>query len=89
MTLKQSQAHQTYNENVHSEQGYKHANFQRSRDNIAQENDNVRGFIFSFFFFLFFKRIYVSYVPLTYAKSIFWYIHELSDRINNRFNLIG
>ena len=87
MTLKQSQAHQTYNENVHSEQGYKHANFQRSLDNIAQEND-IRGFFF-FFFFFFFKRIYVSYLPLTYAKSIFWYIHDLHHRISNRFNLIG
>ena len=28
MTLKQSQSHQTYNENVHPEQGYNHAKFE-------------------------------------------------------------
>ena len=30
MTLKQSQGHQTYNENADPKQGYKHAKFERS-----------------------------------------------------------
>ena len=77
MTLKQSQAHQNYNENVHSGQGYKHTNIHRSHDNIAHEKDNVRGFylfIYFIYLFIFLTRIYVNYLPLTFAKSIFWYI---------------
>ena len=37
MTLKQSQGHQTYNENVDPEQVYNHAKFERSRFNSVRE----------------------------------------------------
>ena len=37
VTLKQSQGHQTYNENVDSKQGYDHAKFHRACFHGAQE----------------------------------------------------
>ena len=44
VTLKQSQGHQTYDENVDSQQGYNHAKFERSHFNSVQENGNVEFF---------------------------------------------
>ena len=45
MTLKQSQGHQTYNENVDSEQGYNHTKFDRFHFNSIQEKGNVKVFL--------------------------------------------
>ena len=44
MTLKQSQGHQTYDENVDSQQGYNHAKFERSCFTGVQEKANVKVF---------------------------------------------
>ena len=44
MALKQSQGHQTYNENVDPMYGYNHAKLERSRFNGIQEKDNVNVF---------------------------------------------
>ena len=44
VTLKQSQGHQTYNENVDPEQGYNHAKFERSCFNSIPEKGNVKVF---------------------------------------------
>ena len=44
MTLKQSQGHQLYNENVDPEQGYNHAKFEWSRYNSVREKGNVKVF---------------------------------------------
>ena len=63
MTLKQSQAHQKYNENVHSGQGYKHTNIHRSRDNTAQDKDKVRV-VLLLLLLLLFSREYMSVISL-------------------------
>ena len=44
VTLKQSQGHQTYNENVDPEQAYNHAKFERSRCNSVPEKGNHQVF---------------------------------------------
>ena len=44
MTLKQSQGHQTYNENVDPEQGYNHAKFEWSRFNSVKEKGSIQDF---------------------------------------------
>ena len=44
VTLKQSQDHQTYDENIHPEQGYNHAKFKRSRFNSVSKKDNGKYF---------------------------------------------
>ena len=41
VTLKQSQGHQTYNENVDAKQGDNHAKFERSHFNSVEEKGNV------------------------------------------------
>ena len=43
VTLKQSQGHQTYHDNVDPEQGYNHAKFERSCLNGFQEKANIEG----------------------------------------------
>ena len=40
VTLRQSQVHKTYNENVNPKQGYNHAKFERSCFNSVQEKGN-------------------------------------------------
>ena len=45
VTLKQSQGHQTYNENVNPEWGYNHAKFERSHFNSVWEKGNSKGFL--------------------------------------------
>ena len=42
VTLKQSQGHQTYNDNVDSKQGYNHVKFERSSFNGVQEKENIK-----------------------------------------------
>ena len=55
MTLKQSQGHQTYNEDVNAKQGYNHAKFERFHFNSVRDKGNVE---------LFFQtRKYVNYLP--------------------------
>ena len=44
MTLKQSQGHQTYNDNSDPKQGYKHAKFAKSCFNGAKEKVNIKLF---------------------------------------------
>ena len=44
MTLRQSQGHKTYNENVDPEQGYNYAKFERSRFNSVREKANIKVF---------------------------------------------
>ena len=44
VTLKQSQGHQTYNEYVDPEQGYKHAKYERSRFNSVQRKVTFKDF---------------------------------------------
>ena len=46
VTLKQSQGHQTYIDNVDSKQGYNHAKFERSCINGVREKSQ-RYFVFS------------------------------------------
>ena len=55
MLLKQSQGHQTYDDNVDLKQGYNHAKLERSCINGVREKDNVKVF--------FHVRKYVSYLP--------------------------
>ena len=40
VTLKQSQGHQTYNEDVNAKQGYNHAKFEKFCFHGVQEKDN-------------------------------------------------
>ena len=47
MTLKQSQSHQTDDENLDPEQGYNRAKFERSRLNSVQEKGSVKVVVFS------------------------------------------
>ena len=54
MTLKQSQGHQTYSENVDPEQDYSHTKFERSRYESVREKDNVKGFFLFVCLFVFF-----------------------------------
>ena len=44
VTLKQSQDHQMYSDNVHPKQNYNHAKFERSCFNGVQEKANVKVF---------------------------------------------
>ena len=44
VTLRQSQGHKTYNENVDPEQGYNYAKFERSRFNSVREKANIKVF---------------------------------------------
>ena len=60
VTLKQSQGHQTYNENGDPKQTYDQVKFQRSCFNCVQEKANVKSF--------FQTRKYVNYLPWTCAK---------------------
>ena len=49
MTLKQSQGHQTYNDNVDPKQGYNHARFEISCFNGFKEQKNKKANV-NFFF---------------------------------------
>ena len=46
VTLKQSQGHQTYNDNVDSKHGYNHAKYESSFFDGVQEKTNVKDFFF-------------------------------------------
>ena len=46
VTLKQSQGHQSYNDNVDPNQGYYHAKFERSRLNGVWEKANINSCCF-------------------------------------------
>ena len=46
MNLKQSQGHQTYNENIDPKQGYNHAVFESPCFNSVQDKRNVQVFFF-------------------------------------------
>ena len=46
VTFKQSQGHQTYNDNVDIKQGYNHAKFERSCFNGVQEKLNINVCLF-------------------------------------------
>ena len=46
VTFKQSQGHQTYNDNVDPKQGYNHAEFDRFCFNGMREKANVNFFFF-------------------------------------------
>ena len=59
VTLKQSQGHQTYNDNVDSKQGYNHTEFERSCFNGVQEKVNIK---------VFFRQGNVNYFSWTCAK---------------------
>ena len=62
MTLKQSQGHQTYSENVDPEQDYSHTKFERSRYESVREKDNVKGcFFFCLFVWVFFGFFLVHF----------------------------
>ena len=80
-TLKPSQCHQTYNDNVDPKQGCNYAKFERSYFNDIAENANIRK--------------YISFLPCTCARahthSHKWYLYDIPDVINNctSFNLIG
>ena len=82
VTLKQSQGHQSYNDNVDPKQGYHHAKFERSCFNGFCEKVNVKVF------FKWGNKI-VNYLPWTWAKKgggggerKKWCIHDLLDVIN-------
>ena len=51
VTLKQSQGHQTFNDNVDPKLGYKHAKFERSCFDGVCQKANIKGFSVSFVFF--------------------------------------
>ena len=59
MTLKQSQAYQTYNDNVDPKQGY-HAQFERSWFNGIREKANIK---------VFFKRGIMSIISIEQAQK--------------------
>ena len=50
VTLKQSEGHQPYNDNVDPKQGYNHEKCERSCFNGVQEKTNVKVFVHSFVF---------------------------------------
>ena len=54
VTLKQSQCHQTFNENVHPKQDYNHAKFERPRLNSVPETANIFSHI----------KQSISYLPM-------------------------
>ena len=62
MTLKQSQGHQTYNENVNPKQGYNHAKFEGSCFNGVREKAYLLACVF-------FKRENVSIISLEYVRK--------------------
>ena len=75
VTLKQSQGHQSYNDNVDPKQGYNHAKFERFCVNGVQENAIVKAF---------FTRGNMSLTSFEHAqKSEQWYTHDLLEVINN------
>ena len=57
VTLKQSQGHQIYNDNVDPNQGYNLAKFERPSFDVVREKANVN-------FFFFFKRRNMSVFSL-------------------------
>ena len=88
MILKQSQGHETQNENVDHEQGHNHAKFERchSNSNNVQEKGNIKVFLFVCLFgvFLFFSENIPVISPEHMQKSKKWYIDDLLYVINNQ-----
>ena len=64
--FKQSQGHETWNDNVDPKQGYNQAKFERSRDNGVREKGNVKGVLFVCFFF---KCENMSIISLNMCKN--------------------
>ena len=84
MALKQSQGHQTYNENVYPELGYKHATFERSHGNSVRGKGNARDFLF--------KRGSMPIVSLEHfveKKSRIFMIYLMQSQTVQNVNLIG
>ena len=83
VTLKQSQDHQIYNNNVDPKQGHNHAKFERSCFNGIRGKANV-SFVL--------MRKCVNYLPCPNVKIKHSgiYIHDLLDIINDhtKFQLI-
>ena len=75
VTFKQSQGHQTYNDNVNPKQGYNHAKFERTCSRSVKEKGNVKGFS---------NKEICPFSPLTMCKNQKqWHIYDLLDVINN------
>ena len=75
VTLKQSQGHQTYNENVDPEQGYNHTKCLRSCFKSVREKSTVK--VFSN------KEICQLSPMIMCQNQKQWYMHELLDVISN------
>ena len=63
MTLKQSQGHQTYNDNVDSKHGYNHAKYESSFFDGVQEKTNVKVCFTS-------NEEYMSIISLEHVRKI-------------------
>ena len=76
VTLKQSQGHQAWNENVDLKQGYNHAKFERSCFNsVGKKSQHFKKN---------FKGDNMSIISLEHVHNhTQWYVHNLLDAINN------
>ena len=72
MTLKQSQSHQTDDENLDPEQGYNRAKFERSRLNSVQEKGSVKVVFF-------FKRGNMPIISLEYVRKSKTIMYSLTN----------
>ena len=76
MTLKQSQSHETQNDNVDPKQIHNYVKFQSSLYNGIREKADVRGFSNE-------EKCQLSSLNM-YLKQKQWYIRDLLDVINDR-----